>query len=116
MEAENIGDKRDSKGKFAEGNPGKPKGAVTKVSSKVRESIVQFMEDNVDAIQESFDKLKPKEKLEFISNILSYAVPKLSATQVENEHSGGITIKFEEPRDYIYPTQDKGDHGIPESL
>lgn len=34
----------------------------------------------------------------------------------EIEQSGGITIKFEEPTDYIYPSQDKGDNGIPESL
>jgi hypothetical protein len=34
----------------------------------------------------------------------------------EVEQSGGITIKFEEPTDYIYPSQDKGDNGIPESL
>jgi hypothetical protein len=34
----------------------------------------------------------------------------------EVEQSGGLTIKFEEPTDYIYPTQDKGDNGIPESL
>jgi len=101
---------------FEPGNKAAANRGPNKVSSKVRESIVQFMENNVDAIQESFDKLKPKEKLEFISNILSYAVPKLSATQVENEHSGGITIKFEEPTDYIYPSQDKGDNGIPESL
>ena len=34
----------------------------------------------------------------------------------EVEQSGGITVKFEEPTDYVYPTQDQGDHGIPESL
>ena len=34
----------------------------------------------------------------------------------EVEQSGGITVKFEEPTDYIYPTQDQSDHGIPESL
>jgi hypothetical protein len=34
----------------------------------------------------------------------------------EVEQSGGLTIKFEEPTDYIYPTQDQGDNGIPESL
>lgn len=33
----------------------------------------------------------------------------------EVEQSGGLTIKFEEPGTYIYPTQDKGSDGIPES-
>jgi hypothetical protein len=34
----------------------------------------------------------------------------------EVEQSGGITIKFENPGDYIYPSQDQSDSGIPESV
>jgi hypothetical protein len=34
----------------------------------------------------------------------------------EVEQSGGITIKFENPTDYIYPSQDQSDSGIPESI
>ena len=107
---------RDGAGKFVKGNKIAEKRGQNKVSLMVKESIVGFLEKNVDKIQESFDELKPKEKLEFIASIIPYAVPKLSSVQVEAEHSGGITIKFEEPTDYIYPTQDQSDHGIPESL
>lgn len=115
--SENNGGIRDSSnGRFLNGNPGKPKGAVTKISAKVRESLVKFMENNVDAIQESFDKLSPKEKLFFISDILSYAVPKLSSTQTENDVSGSITIRFEKPESYVYPSADEGDNREPESV
>lgn len=110
------GEVRNPDGTFGKGNQGRPKGSVTKVSVKVRESIVNFLENNIDAIQESFDKLKPREKLEFISSIIPYAAPKLSSTQIEAEVNAGITIRFEDPGDYIYPTQDKGDSGIPESI
>lgn len=34
----------------------------------------------------------------------------------EVEQSGGLTIKFEDPGSYIYPSQDQSDSGIPESL
>lgn len=34
----------------------------------------------------------------------------------EVEQSGGITIKYEKPGDYLYPSQDQSDPGIPESL
>jgi hypothetical protein len=34
----------------------------------------------------------------------------------EIEQTGGIRVSFSEPGDYIYPSQDKGDSGIPESL
>lgn len=114
--AENIGEIRNEDGTFGRGNPGKPKGAVTKVSVKVRESIVNFLENNVDAIQASFDTLKPREKLEFISSILPYAAPKLSSTQIEGEVNAGLTIRFEDPGTYVYPAQDQSDNGIPESL
>jgi len=116
MESDNNGAITDEKGRFLPGNPGKPKGAVTKVSTKVKESIVNFLENNVDAIQDSFDKLKPIEKLQFVSAILPYAVPKLSSTQIEGELNGGITIRYEKPGDYIYPSQDQSNSGIPESI
>lgn len=86
-------------GRFAVGNPGKPKGAVTKVSVKVREVIINFLEANVENIQKDFDTLKPREKLQFVADILPYAAPKLSSIQTENETniSGGITIRWEDP-------------------
>jgi len=34
----------------------------------------------------------------------------------EVEQSGGITIKFQDPGDYVYPASDQSDSGIPESL
>jgi hypothetical protein len=111
-----YGEERDDKGKFKPGNRAGSGRGPNKVSGKVRDSIVKFLEDNVDAIQESFDELKPKEKLEFVSSILSYAVPKLSSTQIDAEVNAGITIRFETPGDYIYPAQDQSDSGIPESI
>ena len=85
---------RDGKGRFGIGNPGKPKGAVSNASSKVKNAVVDFLERNTENIQESFDKLKPVEKLKFIADILPYATPKLSSIQSENEThlTGGIHI------------------------
>lgn len=34
----------------------------------------------------------------------------------EVEQTGGLKITFVEPGDYVYPTQDQGDSGIPESI
>ena len=34
----------------------------------------------------------------------------------EIEQSGGINIKFQDPGDYIYPSSDQGNTGIPESV
>ncbi len=112
-ETENNGDNsdRDEKGRFGKGNPGKPKGAVSNASAKVKQAVVDFLERNTENIQESFDKLKPAEKLRFISEILPYATPKLSSIQSENETnvSGSITIAWEEPK--VQHPEDKGSAG-----
>lgn len=102
---------RDGSGKFTHGNPGKPKGAASNASAKVKNAVVDFLERNTDNIQESFDKLKPAEKLKFIADILPYATPKLSSIQSENETniSGGITITWEDPK--LPDTEDKGSTG-----
>jgi DNA-packaging protein gp3 len=34
----------------------------------------------------------------------------------EVEQTGGISIKYEKPGDYIYPSQDQSNSGIPESI
>lgn len=93
-------------GTFAPGNQAAKGRGSNKVSLKVKESIIAFLERNVDTIQETFDKVKDKEKLDFIANILPYAAPKLSSVQTENEThlSGGIRISWEEPD----TGQDKG--------
>lgn len=111
-EAENFGNNtgKDEKGRFTTGNPGKPKGAVSHASVKVKDAVVAFLEKNTENIQETFDKLSPREKMRFISDILSYATPKLSSIQSENEHnhSGGITIRWEDPD--IPNPEDKGSY------
>lgn len=91
---------------FEPGNQAAKGRGPNKVSSKVKEAIVSFLEANVDKIQDSFDKLKPGEKLRFIAEILPYAAPKLSSVESENrhEHSGGIRITWEDPS----TGQDKG--------
>jgi len=84
---------------FQKGNKAAANRGPNHVSAKVKESIVNFLENNIDAIQESFDELRPKDKLEFIASILPYAAPKLSNTQIDQttEHKGGITIEWKEP-------------------
>lgn len=112
MDSESNGlNGRDEKGKFIAGNPGKPKGAMINASVKVKQCIFDFLERNVESIQESYDALKPIEKLQFIANILPYALPKLSSIQSENNTklSGGINIRWSEPG--IRHTLNKGSNG-----
>jgi len=101
---------------FQPGVSGNPNRGPSKISTKVKESLVKFLEDNIDAVQESFDKLKPLEKLQFVANILPYVVPKLSAIESEAnvKHSGGINIRWSEPG--LLHTNDKGSNGVVQSI
>jgi hypothetical protein len=99
METEEYGGERDEKGKFQKGNQAAKSRGPNKVSMRVKESIVNFLEKTVDAIQESFDTLTPLQKIHFLAEILPYATPKLSSVQSEVEQNiqGGITIRWEDP-------------------
>jgi hypothetical protein len=101
---------------FQPGQSGNPHRGPSKVSTKVKESLVKFLEDNIDAVQESFDKLKPLEKLQFVANILPYVVPKLSAIESEAnvKHSGGINIRWSEPG--LLDSRNKGSNGELQSI
>lgn len=120
METETNGVIRNEDGTFAKGNPGKPKGAVVKVSVKVREAIVNFLENNVDKIQSDFDTLKPKEKLRFVAEILQYAAPKLSSvqTEVQGDLHHRIEITWNDPptprkgHDQVLTSDHQGSNGV----
>lgn len=98
MSSEENGLQRDEKGRFGPGNKASVNRGPNKVSTKVKEAIVNFLEKNIEDIQEDFDQLKPRERLQFITDILQYAAPKLSSIQSEvdqhTEHSGKVTIEI----------------------
>lgn len=97
---QNEGERKLNGRLFEPGNKYAANRGPNKISTKVRESLVAFLELNIDKVQESFDKLKPIEKLQFVANILPYVVPKMSSIQTENNTklSGGINIRWSEPR------------------
>jgi len=97
--AEENGNGRNEIGRFAPGNKAAIARGQNKVSTKVKETIVNFLEANIDKIQADFDTLKPRERLQFIAEVLPYAAPKLSSIQsdINAEHSGGITVRWENP-------------------
>lgn len=111
-----IGPYRDSLGKFEKGNPGRPKGVGHKATQRVKEAIANFVDNNIDKIQEDFDKLKPLARLQFITALLPYVVPKLSNIEgeINQNHSGGITITWTEPQ--LPDSENKGSPGIVQSL
>lgn len=85
-----LSEGRDKRGRFVPGNQEGKKRGENKVSQKTKESILNFLERNIDDIQHAYDSLKPADKLRFITDIIPFAVPKLSSVQSDVKVEGMI--------------------------
>lgn len=78
--------------KGTSGNPkGRPRGAKTKIKGDILAQVKEFIENNMEDIQEDYDLLEPKEKMQFLIKLLEFAIPKATAP------------KEEEAEEYKYP-------------
>lgn len=93
-------------GRFLPGNPGKPVGAIVKSTTKIKKALVDFLELNMESVQESFEKLKPIEKLQFITSVLPYVVPKQQS--IQSEVKGEIDHKIDKITVEIVKTATNG--------
>lgn len=87
---ENYGNKRimkDSKGRFTEGNSGRPTGTPNKTTNKIREAFQKLIEDNLENMTIWLSDVAaedPKAALDLLSKMAEYTTPKLA--RVENKH------------------------------
>ena len=59
------------------GNPkGRPKGAKDRIKGDILTQVKEFIEDNMESIQEDYDALDPKERMQFLLKLLEFAIPK----------------------------------------
>ena len=59
------------------GNPkGRPKGAKDRIKGDILAQVKEFIEDNMESIQEDYDALDPKQRMQFLLKLLEFAIPK----------------------------------------
>lgn len=81
-------------GKFEKGNPGKPKGAVTKTSLKARELFTSIMEGQMDNVQSALEEVREDDRaryLDLLSKFLPYFIPK--KVEIDVPHEMVINVK-----------------------
>ena len=86
---------RDDKGRFAEGNEGRPKGSVGKSNKKIRDTFQLLLENNLEKIEEDLNELEPKDRIKLLLDLSNYILPKLRTTEYKGE-AQNITIDFSE--------------------
>ena len=87
---------RDDKGRFAEGNEGRPKGSVGKSNNKIRETFQLLLENNLSKLQEDLNELEPKDRIKLLLNLSNYILPKLRSIDLQSDIEETITIDFNE--------------------
>lgn len=62
---------------------GRTPGTPNKVTTDLRTKIQSILSNNIDRVQDDLDSLEPRERLAIIEKLLSYAVPKLTASSID---------------------------------
>ena len=87
---------RDDKGRFAEGNEGRPKGSVGKSNNKIREAFQMLLEDNLPTLKRDISSLEPKERVKFMLDLASFIIPKMKSVDLKADKKETILIDFSE--------------------
>jgi hypothetical protein len=87
---------RDDKGRFAEGNEGRPKGSVNKSSNEIRETFQLLLENNIEKIQEDLNELDPKDRIKLLLDLSSFIIPKMKSVDLKADKKETILIDFSE--------------------
>lgn len=76
---------------------GRPQGSTNKDTKELRELLTGFIENNWNTIQTDFDKLEPKDRLQFLEKIMQYTVPKMQSISSESDpnHSFVVTLNLD---------------------
>lgn len=86
---------RDNRGRFAQGNAGKPKGSS---KNRMRDQVKDFLNNNWPSFQQWFDELKPKERIDVMLDLMPYSLSRLQSISMTD--SDGNDLKPEATIDY----------------
>lgn len=79
---------KDNKGRFAKGNPGRPKGAKNKAAQEIREAFEKLLTNNLSNMEIWLSDVaaeNPEKALEFMARFAEYSLPKLARQEVSHE-------------------------------
>ena len=87
---------RDDKGRFAEGNEGRPKGIPNKTTTEIKEAFQMLLEDNLPTLQRDISSLEPKQRVKFMLELANFIIPKMKSVDLKADKTETILIDFSE--------------------
>lgn len=81
---------RDDKGRFTSGNKGRPKGTQNKAKKGLEEAVRDLVEGNLALVTKDLKKLKPRERVRAITDLMKFALPAKRAVD-SNVHIDGLS-------------------------
>ena len=76
-------------GKFTKGQSGNPSGRKPGVSNKItkelRDRIKDFLEGKWSQIEDDFDALESKDRVQLFEKLLQYILPRMASMDIEGE-------------------------------
>jgi hypothetical protein len=88
---------------------GRKKGTPNKITTELRETLTDFISNEFNGIQERVNSLKPKERLNLLTKLIPYVIPRA----IEQMNFDDITITLREapepPQPTTYVIVDKDD-------
>jgi hypothetical protein len=102
---------RNKKGQFEQGNKGKPKGAINRTTKEVKELLTNFIYDKVSDLNNIYDNLEDKDKVNLIIHVSKLVLPP-SKTENENNLNG---LRFDFDNQPIWKIEDcsKNSNNVP---
>ena len=87
---------RDDKGRFAEGNEGRPKGIPNKTTTEIREAFSELLQGNLEQLKVDIASLEPASRVKLLLDMAQFVVPKLRSIDLQSDIEETITIDFNE--------------------
>lgn len=71
----------------AAGESSSRKGISNKSTAKIRDKIVNVIQENLESLEADLNALNPKERLDVLLKLMNYSLPKIKAIEA-GEHQG----------------------------
>lgn len=86
---------RDDQGRLLPGHKGlKPKGATGRLQSEIKAKITEFLNGKLETLEDVYSQVSPKDKLNFLSELLAYVVPKSKELFIDDARQPNAVVDY----------------------